>query len=218
MRRPLVLILMIFAVLAAGAAFWFVTRSAPKPDRTAAALLPIAAPTPQVNELGALAPALIEPTDGFLSRITKKPFGIFITPETSPIPDDRFTGFHTGVDAEYSDVADEVPVRAVADGAVVASAWARGYGGVVVLEHEIRGEMVHALYGHLDPATLPKVGATVTKGSVIGYLGEGGTHEIDGVRKHLHFSIRPAGDINLRGYVATEEDLDGWIDPLTLWR
>src|SRR4030067_1140465 len=33
-------------------------------------------------------------------RVTKKPFGIFITPQNSPIQPEKFSGFHTGADFE----------------------------------------------------------------------------------------------------------------------
>ena len=36
-------------------------------------------------------------------RITKKPFGIFITTQNSPVQPERFSGYHTGVDVEYKD-------------------------------------------------------------------------------------------------------------------
>src|SRR3989344_7022766 len=49
---------------------------------------------------------IIEPIAEFSQRITKKPFGIYITPETSPVHPDKFDGFHTGVDIEYEDIAE----------------------------------------------------------------------------------------------------------------
>ena len=42
----------------------------------------------------------IQPTYEFKNRITKKPYGIFITPQTSPVQPDKFTGFHNAVDIE----------------------------------------------------------------------------------------------------------------------
>lgn len=159
--------------------------------------------------------SLVEPVAEFKARITKKPFGIFITPDASPIEPERFSGYHTGVDVEYDDVADEVPVLAVADGEVVLAQRAGGYGGVIVMRHTIQGEPYVAVLGHLDPGALPGVGSKLTAGAVIGRLGEGGTSETDGERKHLHFAMmKDSGRIDLRGYVATKEELINWIDPL----
>jgi hypothetical protein len=33
--------------------------------------------------------------------LQKKPFGIYITPENSPVQPENFTGYHTGIDVEY---------------------------------------------------------------------------------------------------------------------
>jgi len=97
------------------------------------------------------------PIAEFFSRITKKPFGIYITPETSPVQPDRWTGYHTGVDIEYEDIPGDVPVRAIADGEIVLNKFATGYGGVVVIRHNINGQDILALYGHLDPHFAPTV-------------------------------------------------------------
>ncbi len=34
------------------------------------------------------------------SRITKKTFGLFVSPQNSPVLPEKFTGYHTGVDFE----------------------------------------------------------------------------------------------------------------------
>ena len=170
------------------------------------------------------------PIAEFFSRITKKPFGIYITPETSPVQPDRWTGYHTGVDIEYEDILEDVPVRAIADGEIVLNKFATGYGGVVVIRHNINGQDILALYGHLDPHFAPTVvGASrdkphlkyVNQGQIIGILGQGYTEETDGARKHLHFSlikkdVDSTGSpqaLDIRGYVKTQEELAGWYDP-----
>ena len=164
---------------------------------------------------------LIEPVDGFKERITKKPFGIFITPETSPVRPDKFTGYHTGVDAEFINNQEEIPVRAIADGAILVRAHAPGYGGVVVIKHIINGVSLIALYGHLDPASfLPANISEVQAGDRISILGDGYSEETDGARKHLHFAIyTDRGDekIDFRGYVKTEEELATWFNPLDFY-
>lgn len=161
---------------------------------------------------------LIEPIGEFASRITKKPFGILITPETSPVQPERFSGYHTGVDVEYTDKPDvDIPVQAIAAGTVVHSGRAAGYGGVLVISHRVGSARTLALYGHLDPSSLPKVGAEVSAGQTIGILGEGGTSETDGERKHLHFAVIKGQSVTLKGYVKTKAELGGWEDPLALF-
>lgn len=49
-------------------------------------------------------PKIVLPIAEFEKRITKKPFGIYITPQNSPVQPERFTGYHTGVDVEYEDI------------------------------------------------------------------------------------------------------------------
>jgi len=188
-------------------------------------------------------PEILEPPiSEFNSRITKKPFGIYITPETSPVHPDRWTGYHTGVDIEYEDVLYDVPVRAIADGEILLNKFATGYGGVVVIRHNIYGQDILALYGHLDPESLPlKNIKEVKQGQIIGILGEGGTYETDGARKHLHFALIkkdmgsthsiPSGSprgtrgatgspqaLDIRGYVKSQEELAGWYDPEEFYR
>jgi len=47
-------------------------------------------------------------------------------------------------------------------------------------------------------------------------LGDHESAETDGERKHLHFGIHKGSDIDMRGYVAIEEELENWIDPQTV--
>lgn len=161
--------------------------------------------------------SLVEPIAEFKSRITKKPFGIFITPETSPVQPEKFRGYHTAADVEYDDKTEEIPIRAIADGTVVMASTASGYGGVLVIRHGINDKDLAVIYGHLDPASLPKVGDRVSAGQRVGILGEGGTPETDGGRKHLHFGIRTDDTVNIKGYVQNKEELSNWIDPLEFY-
>lgn len=171
---------------------------------------------------------LVEPVAGFKKNITKKPFGIFITPENSPVENDKFNGYHTGVDSEFTDSPalsagrqEEIPILAIADGTIIVRTWSSGYGGVVVIKHIIEGVPLFALYGHLDPASFLPPGTTQVKaGDQIGVLGDDHSEETDGARKHLHFSIfQDRGDkqIDFRGYVKTKEELSGWLNPLDLY-
>jgi murein DD-endopeptidase MepM/ murein hydrolase activator NlpD len=178
-------------------------------------LLPLSGnATPLPNELG-----LAEPVAGFLDRITKKNFGIYITPDTSPVENDKFTGYHTGVDAEFTDTVIDIPVYAIADGTIVLAKWVNGYGGLIVIRHTINGAPIYALYGHLDEASFPAAGTTlVTRGDQIAVLGDDHSQETDGVRKHIHFAIYTGEKVDYRGYVPNQEDLANWMDPLDLYR
>jgi len=151
------------------------------------------------------------PIDDFFARITKKPFGIYITPKTSPVQPEKFTGYHTGTDVEYGDVEADVPVYAIADGKVVVSRTASGYGGVLVLDLRPTHDF-YALYGHVAVSSLPKVGTIVHKGDVIGRLGHAYSTETDGERKHLHFGIIEHSQPSVAGYVANKSALSGWAD------
>src|SRR5688572_4987589 len=80
------------------------------------------------------AETLFPPIGAAASRVTKKPFGIEIHPQTSPVPGDRFDGFHVGVDFEtFEDEAEiDVPVYAACEGPLLFKKQAKGYGGVAV--------------------------------------------------------------------------------------
>lgn len=160
---------------------------------------------------------IYEPIAEFKERITKKPFGIYITPSTSPVQPEKFSGYHTGVDVEYDDVGGDIAVRAIADGKVIASQTINGYGGVLIIKHKLDGQDVLALYGHLDINSAVVNGTEVTAGQKIAILGDGYTDETDGERKHLHFGIINGTTINYKGYVNTESELSGWVDPLNYY-
>lgn len=160
---------------------------------------------------------LAEPIAEFRERMTKKFFGTYITPANSPVTPERFTGYHTGVDVEYADVNSDVPVFAIADGIIIASEYASGYGGVMVIKHEISGKTLYAVYGHLKPISMLKTGTNVTQGRKIGVLGTGYSSETDGERRHLHFAIAKTNTIT--GYTSSKSELNSnWIDPLSLYK
>lgn len=156
------------------------------------------------------------PINEFSSRITKKPFGIYITPENSPVNPERFSGYHTGIDIEYEDVDYDVPVYAVNDSKVIYSGYISGYGGVAILKSNIEGSYRSILYGHLDPNSLPKVGDSFKKSDQIAILGEGYTEETNSERRHLHFAILSDDRIDFKGYVDNKIDLENWIDPQSI--
>jgi murein DD-endopeptidase MepM/ murein hydrolase activator NlpD len=96
--------------------------------------------------------------------------------------EDPFNGegkFHSGLDIEapYG-----TPVRAAADGESTGGSMGAGYGRQVVLNH---GHDVLTVYGHLSSiAVMP--GQHVTRGQVIGYVGQSGR----ATGPHLHYEVR----------------------------
>lgn len=167
-----------------------------------------------------LSPAnLADPISQAKQRITKKPFGIFVSPGHSPISPERFTGYHTGVDFETfsNEQNSDVPVYAFCQGNLLYKNWVSGYGGVAIQSCVINGQPVTVLYGHLQLTSIDfKIGDKLSSGQKIGVLGKGYSTETDGERKHLHLSIHRGNGIELLGYVQDENQLKNWIDPAAL--
>ncbi|MFZ2021536.1 MAG: peptidoglycan DD-metalloendopeptidase family protein [Terracidiphilus sp.] len=87
--------------------------------------------------------------------------------------------FHSGIDI---DAPYGTPVRAAGDGDVTGASMGAGYGRNVVLNH---GHDLLTLYGHLSAiAVFP--GQHVTRGQIIGYVGESGR----ATGPHLHYEVR----------------------------
>lgn len=173
------------------------------------------------GELKSEEAAVIYPLREFTQRVTLKPFGLFVSPTNSPVSPERFSGYHTGIDAEAFETEEnaEVPVFAIADGRIIEKQEVPGYGGVVIIEHIVDGEVYSALYGHLDIGSIEKnEGDPINKGEAFAFLGEGFTGETDGERKHLHFSIRTGTDTTLSGYVSSKSELSEWINPEEFFR
>jgi murein DD-endopeptidase MepM/ murein hydrolase activator NlpD len=95
---------------------------------------------------------------------------------------DPFNGegaFHSGIDIS---AAYGTPVHATADGEVMAAGLGAGYGREITLDH---GHDVWSIYGHLSAvAVLP--GQHVTRGQIIGYVGQSGR----ATGPHLHYEVR----------------------------
>lgn len=142
---------------------------------------------------------------------TQKIFGQYIAPDSG----DRFTGYHTGDDIEVPDKTVEISVYVLTDASMVRKETVAGYGGVVILEFIDQGQTYHALYGHLDIASVTAaVGDTVHRGAVLGNLGDDASAETDGERKHLHFGLYPyTGTELFTGYVDNDADLALWVNP-----
>ena len=162
-----IIIFVVVAVLLAGL---IIRRS-----RLAVKNVPIATSSSAVTSQSAIAPdqtidnsseqSLALPRDSFQSpidrageRVTKKPFGIFITPQNSPVHPERFSGYHTGTDFEtFPDEQNiDVPIYAITSGKIIAKKSASGYGGVLVESATINGSPVTIIYGHLKLASINK--------------------------------------------------------------
>ena len=99
---------------------------------------------------------------------------------------DPFLGrpaMHTGLDFRAA-MGD--PVRATANGKVISSGWAGGYGRMVEIDH---GNGLSTRYGHLSEISV-KVGDAIKIGQVIGAVGSTGRS----TGPHLHYETRIDGD------------------------
>jgi len=160
-------------------------------------------------------PALQSPIGRALERITKKSFGIKISPESSPVSPERFSGYHTGVDFETfpEEQNIDVPIFAVCGGKLLLKKYATGYGGGAVESCKIEGRDVTIIYGHLKLASIAaNIGDGILAGQQIAVLGKGYSSETDGERKHLHLGIHKGISVILLGYVQNKSQLDDWLD------
>lgn len=106
-------------------------------------------------------------------------------------------GFHDGTD--YGAPLG-TPILAIAAGRVTVAGPASGYGNLIVIEHNIGGQVVASAYGH-EERLYVKVGDLVTAGQHIADVGTEG----HSTGPHLHFEIRPGGTN------ATAVDSDAWL-------
>lgn len=160
-----------------------------------------------------------EPIVNSLERITKKPFGIYITPENSPVSDERFAGYHTGTDFEVTaeEIGKEMPITTICEGEILVKNSISGYGGVIVQGCKIKSSDVTVLYGHLDLSSSNlKPGDNVNGGIFLANLGNNKSRETDGERKHLHLGIHRGNKINYLGYVQNRNLLENWVNYETL--
>ncbi|MCX6761228.1 MAG: M23 family metallopeptidase [Candidatus Moranbacteria bacterium] len=183
-------------------------------------------PLSVTNDSAVSAPATVSPAqknavlkaplDRAKERVTKKYFGIFITPASSPVQPERFRGYHTGTDFEIfpEELNTVVPVQAICDGKLILKKSASGYGGVAVQSCNLDNQPVTVVYGHLKLTSIAKsIGDNLSAGDTLGQLGAAYSPETDGERKHLHLSIHKGSAINILGYVQNKSALSDWVDP-----
>ena len=169
------------------------------------------------QSLGANSLLIKPPLSSAIARVTKKPFGIYITPKNSPVSPEKFTGYHTGVDFEIfpGEENKDVAVWSICDGTLLIKKSASGYGGVAVELCKIKGQDVTIVYGHLKLSSIGfKAGQKISAGETIGLLGKGYSNETAGERKHLHLGIHRGANINLLGYVPSKNQLSDWLNAL----
>ncbi len=137
-------------------------------------------------------------------KLSQRSQALASTPSISPVRgiltdgfggrSDPFTGekgIHTAVDISS---AYGQPILSPADGIVVKSEWANGYGNVVFLSH---GFGYSTRYGHLSSFNV-KPGQKVSRGDVIGYVGSTGRS----TGPHLHYEVRLNGNpVNPMAYI-----------------
>jgi murein DD-endopeptidase MepM/ murein hydrolase activator NlpD len=218
MKKWIVLIIIVVVLGAAGFFVYLKTRPAKSSTTTSTNTTPTSStptttptPTPTLTQPQS---QYALPIANFLTGQTKKPFGIYITPQTSPVQPEKFTGYHTGVDIEEVQDNTDVPVYAINDGVIKFSGRVGGYGGVIIYSTQIDNQDVTILYGHIRLLSAEKkVGDTVSKGEKLAVLGTGYSSETDGERKHLHFSIHKGSAIVYLGYVQNKADLSAWLNP-----
>lgn len=176
---------------------------------------PFIPPVEVSSEASSTRAEIVFPINNAEARITKKPFGILIAPETSPVQPERFSGYHTGTDFETFPNEEDIDVEifSICSGKVRFAGWVKGYGGVLIQDCMYKNEQVTILYGHLniDSVSL-HTPDELREGMKIGNLGKGFSAETDGERKHLHLAIHRGTNIEYRGYVQEEKDLSQWIN------
>jgi murein DD-endopeptidase MepM/ murein hydrolase activator NlpD len=216
----LLVIFGIFLLWRGGMYFYQKKYSANQPSSTSTSNTTTQSPSnstnsqPQTTNNQQLTTIFALPVGNYKTGQTKKHFGQYITPATSPVQPERFTGYHTGVDIEQVQDNTDVSVYAVSDGTVRFVSTVSGYGGVIVIQFSYQNQTYTALYGHLRIASATvKNGDKVTKGEKLAVLGAPYSSETDGERKHLHFAIHKGSSVVLLGYVQNQSELSSWIDP-----
>lgn len=160
-------------------------------------------------------PIFVSPISDPLARITKKSFGIYVSPKNSPVSPEKFTGYHTGVDFEVfpTEQNQDIAISTICDGKILEKQQARGYGGMIVQSCSLDNKPITVVYGHIKLSSVSvAIGDDHSAGSFLAFLGQGYSTETDGERKHLHLGIHKGIIPDTRGYVQTENELNKWID------
>lgn len=93
----------------------------------------------------------------------------------------RGGSFHYGVD--IANRGSNVPIVAAADGYVIRSYYSSSYGNAIFISHSINGKIYTTVYAHMQTRLVN--GGAVSKGQIIGYMGNTG----QSFGQHLHFEL-----------------------------
>jgi len=94
----------------------------------------------------------------------------------------------------------------------------KAYARAALAHLSANGADVRVLYGHIDLASASSnEGDTLARGERVAVLGEGGSEETDGVRKHLHLGVHAGPELDIRGYVQDAGEISGWLDARDLF-
>lgn len=220
MKNPIIIIISLVIILLAAAIFIYGPKfinlhNAGQPNQPTVNLPQNTTPetSPVSNNPSLFTPPISKATE----RVTKKPFGIKITPEDSPVQLEKFSGYHTGVDFEILPGEEEaaVPIFSVCSGLIIEKGQVNDYGGVIVELCQLDNQDITIVYGHLKLASITiKTGKKISAGQQIGILGKGYSSETSNERKHLHLGMHQGNKVDLRGYIDKPSDLNNWIDIL----
>lgn len=155
------------------------------------------------------------PLNKTLERVTKKPFGIYVMSQNSPVQPEKFTGYHAAVDFEIFPEEENinVEIKAICTGPIIFRNFVSGYGGVAVQACKLNNQDITVLYGHLKLSSISNIKIKdFPAGQSIGILGKGFSQETDGERKHLHLGIHLGKKIDFLGYVQNKNELANWVD------
>jgi murein DD-endopeptidase MepM/ murein hydrolase activator NlpD len=141
-----------------------------------------------------------EPSEEILATAREVPLPLVESPVAGVISSGfgpRWGRMHRGIDFS---AASGTPILALEDGIVVRSTLSTTYGYVVIIRHSLSQE---TLYAHMLQKSFGKVGQTIKKGELIGFVGSTGRS----TGPHLHFEVRSFGKaVNPLGrYVAIAE-------------
>lgn len=170
--------------------------------------------------------SVVAPIDRYFERQNVKGFGLLVDAPfhernraifpNNGLPN-QFTGYHAGVDVEYTAPVDqtrEVPVRAIADGQVVYVGDVAGYGGLIIVRHAAP-EPITSLYGHVRlVGRQVNRGDAVKAGQALAFLGNQYSRETSGARRHLHFGIHKGVVVDVGGHEPSLAALNReWYNP-----
>ena len=120
--------------------------------------------------------------------------GSFVWPVNGPVTSafgPRWGRLHAGIDIG---APNGTPIRAADSGRVVLLGWTGGYGNYTCVSH---GGAISSCYAHQSRYGT-SMGASVSKGQVIGYVGNTG----NSFGAHVHFEVRINGSpVNPAGYL-----------------